>query len=108
MKPDSFAHIIRGSNYQLLQNIMEGKIQGRRRQGRRRTSLRNLREWFSMMSTEMFRANEVRIYMMIANFFQEMVYEEEEEEEVSKHQQSYTRKDPSQTFPTFIHKLNIL
>lgn len=69
-KLEYFAHIIRGPKYQLLQNIMEGKIQGKRCQGRRRTSwLRNLREWFSMTSNELFRAaaNKVRIAMLIAN-----------------------------------------
>lgn len=69
-KLEYFGHIMRGPKYALLQNIIEGKIKGRRSQGRRRTSwLKNLREWFGMTSNQLFRAavNKVRIAMMISN-----------------------------------------
>lgn len=65
-----FAHVIRNEKYRLLQLIMEGKIEGKRRPGRRKTSwLKNLREWFGMDSKSLFRAaaSKVRIVMMIAN-----------------------------------------
>lgn len=63
-------HVMRGERYRLLQEIMQGKIQGRRSQGRRRISwLNNLRQWFNCSSTELFRSavSKVRIAMMVAN-----------------------------------------
>lgn len=64
-----FGHIMRGQKYQLLQVIMQGKIQGKRSVGRRRMSwLRNLREWCNCNSTQLFRAavSKVKIAMMVA------------------------------------------
>lgn len=63
-------HIMRGEKYQLLQIIMQGKIQGKRSIGRRRHSwLRNLREWFNCNTSQLFRSavSKIRIAMMIAN-----------------------------------------
>ncbi|CAG9837924.1 unnamed protein product [Diabrotica balteata] len=63
-------HIKRENKYQLLQLIMQGKIEGRRSIGRRRMSwLRNLREGFACTSIQLFRAEQfrVKIAMMIAN-----------------------------------------
>lgn len=64
-------HIMRNENrYGLLQQILQGKVNGRRGPGRRRISwLKNLRTWFSMTTTDLFRTaiNKVRIAMMIAN-----------------------------------------
>ncbi|KAH1021873.1 hypothetical protein HUJ04_011357 [Dendroctonus ponderosae] len=51
-------------------NIMKGKIQGRRCPERRRTSwLKNLREWYGVDSTRLFRAaaNKIKIIMKIAD-----------------------------------------
>lgn len=45
-KTTYFGHLIRSPKYQLLQLIVEGKIEGRRGVGRKQMSwLRNLREW---------------------------------------------------------------
>lgn len=63
-------HIMRGEKYRILQNIMQGKIQGKRSIGRRRNSwMKNLREWFGCNNNELFRAaaSKIRIAMMIAN-----------------------------------------
>lgn len=65
-----FGHVMRGPKYTLLQNIMEGKINGKRSQERRRTSwLKNLRDWFGMTTNQLFRTavNKVRIAMLISN-----------------------------------------
>ena len=44
-------HIMRNQKYELLQLIVQGKIQGKRKPGRRRTSwLKNLRQWFGASS----------------------------------------------------------
>ena len=67
-------HIMRGTRYQMLQVIIQGKIVGKRSVGRRRMSwLRNLREWFNCSSNHLFRAavNKLKIIMMIANLRQE-------------------------------------
>ena len=59
-----FGHIIRNGKYRLLQLVMEGKIEGRRRSGRRKTSwLKNLRDWYGQSSVSLFRsaASKVRI-----------------------------------------------
>uniref|UniRef100_A0A8D8VXF9 Uncharacterized protein n=1 Tax=Cacopsylla melanoneura TaxID=428564 RepID=A0A8D8VXF9_9HEMI len=56
--------------YNLLQQIIQGKINSKRGPGRRRISwLANLRNWFNMSSAGLFRAatNKVIIAMMIAN-----------------------------------------
>ena len=69
-KLEYFGHVIRNKKYRLLQLVMEGKIEGRRRPGRRKTSwLRNLRDWFGTDSVSLFRAaaSKVRIAVMIAN-----------------------------------------
>lgn len=63
-------HISRNQKYGLLQLIIQGKIQGKRNVGRRRISwLRNLREWFGVSSTDLFRSaiSKVRIATMISN-----------------------------------------
>lgn len=63
-------HIMRNSKYQLLQVIMQGKIQGRRSRGRRRTSwLKNLRDWCNCSSIELFRAaaSRVKTAILISN-----------------------------------------
>lgn len=63
-------HVMRGEKYQMLQIIVQGKIQGKRSMGRRRNSwLKNLRDWFGCSNNELFRAavSKVRIAMMIAN-----------------------------------------
>ena len=65
-----FGHVMRNEKYRFLQLIMQGKIEGRRRQGHRKTSwMKNLRDWFGESSMSLFRlaASKVRIAMMIAN-----------------------------------------
>lgn len=69
-KLEFLSHFARGTRYEFLQLIMQGKIVGRRSVGRRRnTWLRNLREWFGMTSVELFRAavSKVQIAMLISN-----------------------------------------
>lgn len=52
-KVDYLGHILRHERYQLLQLIMMGKIAGKRRAGRRKKSwLRNIREWTNIASVE--------------------------------------------------------
>ena len=42
-----FGHINRNGKYRLLQLVMEGKIEGKRRPGRTKTYwLKNLRDWY--------------------------------------------------------------
>lgn len=63
-------HITRGTKYARLQLIMQGKILGKRSIGRRKKSwLRNLREWYGCTSIDLFRAaaSKVRIAVMITN-----------------------------------------
>ncbi|CAG9827057.1 unnamed protein product [Diabrotica balteata] len=63
-------HITRCAKYEILRLIMQGKIRGKRSIGRRRISwLRNLREWYSCSSVDLFRAaaNKVRIAVMNSN-----------------------------------------
>ena len=63
-------HIMRGERYHLLQEILQGKIEGRRSQGRRRISwLDYLKKWFKCNSSELFNAarSRDRIAVMIAN-----------------------------------------
>lgn len=61
-------HIMRNeSRFHLLQAILQGKVFGRKGVGRRRISwLKNLRNWFAMNPTQLFRAavNKVMIVMM--------------------------------------------
>lgn len=56
--------------YNILDLIIQGKIQGKRGSGRRRISwLKNLRQWFGESTTSLFRAavNKIMIANMIAN-----------------------------------------
>lgn len=65
-----FGHIMRSDKYDLLQLIMQGKIQGKRPPGRRRTSwLKNLRTWFNLSTSSLFRAavSKLKIALMIAD-----------------------------------------
>uniref|UniRef100_A0A8D9FE12 Uncharacterized protein n=1 Tax=Cacopsylla melanoneura TaxID=428564 RepID=A0A8D9FE12_9HEMI len=61
-------HIMRNPvRYELLQLILQGKIDSKRQPGRRRISwLANLRTWFGKSSTQFFRiaVDKVRIAMM--------------------------------------------
>jgi len=69
-KLEYFGYIMRNNKYRILQNIIQGKVDGRRGPGRRSISwLAHLRKWFGATSTELFRcaANKIRIAMMIAN-----------------------------------------
>lgn len=69
-KLEYFGHILRNSKYQLLQLIMQGKIDGKRGPGRRRTSwLKNLRQWYGASTRTLFRraVNKLQIALMIAN-----------------------------------------
>lgn len=46
-------HVLRHEKYELLQLIMMGKVAGKRRVGRRKKSwLRNIREWTNISSVE--------------------------------------------------------
>lgn len=52
-KIEYLGHVLRHDRYRLLQLIMMGKVEGRRRAGRRRKSwLRNIREWTGINSVE--------------------------------------------------------
>ena len=65
-----FGHVMRNEKYRLLHLIIQGRIEGRRAPGRRRTSwLKNLRQWFGKSTRSLFRAaaSKVKIAMMIAN-----------------------------------------
>ena len=69
-KLEYLGHIMRNKKYNILQIIMQGKIEGSRRPGRRRTSwLYNLRQWFGKSTKSLFRAavSRVRIAMMVTN-----------------------------------------
>ena len=69
-KLEYFAHVMRNKKYHLLHLIIQGKIEGRRSAGRRRTSwLANLRKWYQMNTHTLFRAaaSKVKTVMMIAN-----------------------------------------
>lgn len=73
-KTEYFGHIIRGSKYQLLRLIIQGKVEGKRWIGRKQLSwLRNIRQWCGLSAEELFRAAANRerfqeiINMMIAN-----------------------------------------
>ena len=70
-KLEYFGHVMRNEQkYRILQLTMQGKIFGKRGPGRRRISwLKNLRQWFGMTSSELFRraVNKTMIALMIAN-----------------------------------------
>lgn len=69
-KIEYLGHIMRNQKYQLLQLIIQGKIQGKRSAGRRRISwLKNLRTWFGKSTKSLFRAavSKVEIALMVAN-----------------------------------------
>ena len=70
-KLEYLGHITRNENrYSLLLLILQGKVYGKRGPGRRRNSwLQNLRQWFSLTTTGLFRAaaDKIRIAMLIAN-----------------------------------------
>ncbi|XP_022835160.1 uncharacterized protein LOC111362674 [Spodoptera litura] len=52
-KIEYLGHVLRHDRYSLLQLIMMGKVEGKRRAGRRRKSwLRNIREWIGITSVE--------------------------------------------------------
>ncbi|KPJ12975.1 hypothetical protein RR48_01846 [Papilio machaon] len=55
-------HVLRHKDYDLLQLIMMGKIAGKRRTGRRKKSwLRNIKEWTNIASVEhLFRFSQDR------------------------------------------------
>ena len=62
--------IMRGEKYQIWQNIIHGKIIGKRSIGRRRNSwLKSLREWFGCSNHQLFRSevSKVKIALIIAN-----------------------------------------
>ena len=65
-----FGHVMRGEKYRLLQNIMQGKIAGKRGPGRRKTSwLKNLRDWYGVDTNTLFRiaVNKIKIAVMVTN-----------------------------------------
>lgn len=52
-KIEYLGHVLRSDRYMLLQLIMMGKVEGKRRAGRRKKSwLRNIREWTGIASVE--------------------------------------------------------
>lgn len=69
-KAKYFGHIIRHREYNLLQLILEGKINGKRGQGRRKKSwFKNIKEWTEQNTATLFHAtyNRTEYNMMIAN-----------------------------------------
>ena len=70
-----------GDKYRLLQNIMQGKIAGRRTPGQRKTSwLKNLRDWYGVSSNSLFRLafDKLKIAMMVTNVLKgHSIWEEE-------------------------------
>jgi hypothetical protein len=69
-KLEYFGHIMRHDKYRILQLVMQGKIEGKRGPGRRRTSwMKNLRDWFGQSSASLFRAatSKEQIALMVAN-----------------------------------------
>jgi hypothetical protein len=58
-KLEYFGHILRNNQrYNILQLILQGKIEGKRSVGRRRISwLKNLRDWYNTTSIDLFRAS---------------------------------------------------
>ena len=54
-KTQYLGHIMRGQRYQILQLIIQGKIQGKRSVGRRKNSwLKDIRRWHHCTSEEAF------------------------------------------------------
>lgn len=52
-KTQNFGHIIRGERYGLLNQLLQGKIEGKRITGRRKISwMKSLREWTDLSSVE--------------------------------------------------------
>jgi hypothetical protein len=73
-KMQYLGHVLRGERYELLQVILEGKVQGKRSVGRRQNSwLKDLRRWFDRSSAEIFRAavSKTTIAIWIANLRKE-------------------------------------
>ena len=69
-KMSYFGHILRGDKYELMRLVVQGKVEGKRGPGRRRTSwLKNLRQWSGKTSIELVRtaANRIKWATMIAN-----------------------------------------
>ncbi|CAG9837970.1 unnamed protein product [Diabrotica balteata] len=69
-KLEYFGHVMRGPEYRLLQNIMQGKIAGKHSPGRRKTSwLKNLRDWYSVDTSMLFRVavKKIKIAMIVTN-----------------------------------------
>lgn len=63
-------HIMRNRKYQLLQLMLQGRIEGRRSVGRQRSTwLSNLREWLNLSTVEIFRGvtNKKVFASMISN-----------------------------------------
>lgn len=63
-------HLMRHERYKILQEIMQGKIEGKRSVGRRRTSwMKNLRDWSGKSSVSLFRAavNKVQMALLISD-----------------------------------------
>lgn len=63
-------HVMRNEKYHLIQLILQGKIEGKRTQGRRRTSwLKNIRQWTGMTTVHLFRTavNKIIWTNVIAN-----------------------------------------
>ena len=55
-KLEYFGNVIRGPKYKTLQVIMQGKIEGKRRIGRKNLSwLRNFRAWTGLEPEQLFR-----------------------------------------------------
>ena len=69
-KLEYFAHVMRNPKYEMLHVIIQGKIEGKRGPGRRKTSwLQNLRQWYGVSTTTLFRSavDKVKIMRLIAN-----------------------------------------
>jgi hypothetical protein len=63
-------HIMRGEKYALLRLVMQGKIQGKKRRGRKRISwLKNLTNWYGISTIELFRAamDKKKLQLMTTN-----------------------------------------
>ena len=69
-KLEYFAHVIRNPKHDTLHVIIQGKIEGKRGPGRRKTSwLPNLHQWYGVSTTTLFRSavDKVKIMRLIAN-----------------------------------------
>lgn len=78
---------MRNEKYRIFQLVMQGKIEGKGRPGRRKTSwLKNLREWYGRSTRFLFRAaaSKVQIAMRIASAFDnEFLHPEEVDGRIS-------------------------